>query len=168
MKPTADVVDLMMEAWQRELPGLDSSALAVVGRIFVLAQELEQRVGRVLAEFELTLGQFDILATLRRQGPTGRLTPKQLLASVMLTSGGMTSRLDGLEQLGLINRTPDPEDRRGVVIELTPKGRKKIERAAAARFAEAAQAIEPLKQAEQKALTQLLRKWLVGLDEMSA
>ena len=165
MKTSADPVDLMLDAWRRELPLLDPSALDQVGRIFVLAQRLEQRVNQVLTDHQLTLGQFDILATLRRQGPTGGLTPKQLLSSVMLTSGGMTSRLDGLAEMGLITRRPDPDDRRGVVIHLTAKGRKRIEQAAESRFAEAKAALPPLSDKELKTLTTLLHKWLIHLAE---
>jgi DNA-binding MarR family transcriptional regulator len=161
----ADTIDRMLAAWRRELPGLDPAPLAVVGRVIVLAQHLERSVEAALAAHGLTLGQFDILATLRRHGPTGGLTPTQLLRSVALSSGGMTARLTKLEARKLIVRRADPEDRRGVVVELTAKGRKVIEAAAATRFAEAADSLPPLTASEFAQLASLLRTWLAALPD---
>lgn len=157
-----DVIDRMMAAWREQLPGLNPSPLAVVGRVIVLARHLERSVGEALAPHALSLGEFDILATLRRHGPKGGLTPGQLLGSVMLSSGGMTARLDKLEAAGHIERRQDPTDRRGVVVELTTKGRKTIDTATATRFAEAAKSMPPLTAQETKTLANLLRKWLEG------
>src|SRR5829696_7736969 len=123
-----DVIDRLVAAWRDARPDLDPSPLEVVGRVIVLAQHLERSVNEALAAHGLTLGQFDILATLRRQ-PDGRLTPTQLLRSVVLSSGGMTNRLDRLEEAGWIRREADPDDRRGVVVSLTAGGRMLIDAA---------------------------------------
>ena len=120
---TADVLDRIISEWRKVLPGLDPSPLEVVGRILVLAQRLEKSVNEALETHGLTLGQFDILATLRRNSPRGELSPRELLKNVALSSGGMTARLDKLEQAGLIQRKPDPNDRRMLTIELTAEGR---------------------------------------------
>lgn len=159
-----DAIDRVLGGWRRELPGLDPAALACVGRVIVLAAHLERSVAAALAAHDLSLGQFDILATLRRHGPKGGLTPTHLLANVALSSGGMTGRLDKLEERGLVARKADPTDRRGVVVELTAKGRKVIEAAAATRFAEAEASLAPLPEADRKALTKLLRKWLAAVE----
>src|SRR5271163_4316349 len=116
-----DVIDQMNALWQRERPDLDSAPLELVGRVIVIAQYLERSVDAALEPFGLSLGQFDILATLRRQGPQGKMTPTQLMKSVMLSSGGMTNRIDRLEQARLLRREEDPSDRRGVVVGLTRK-----------------------------------------------
>ena len=134
----SDAVDQLLAAWRETRPDLDPGPLGVVGRVIVLAQHLEKSVANALSVHGLTLGQFDILATLRRHSPKGGLTPTQLLGSVMLSSGGMTSRLDTLERSEWITRKPDPNDRRGVIIDLTPKGKKLIDAATETRFAEAA------------------------------
>jgi DNA-binding MarR family transcriptional regulator len=126
----------------------------------VLAQQLERSVEAALEKHHLTLGQFDILATLRRNGPKGGLTPTQLLESVMLSSGGMTARIDMLERDGLVYRKADPKDRRKVVVELTAKGRRVIDAATATRFQEAADSLPQLTPAETKTLAGLLRRWL--------
>jgi DNA-binding MarR family transcriptional regulator len=155
-----DVVDRLLEQWKTARPDLDPSPLEVVGRVIVLAQHLERSVESALERHKLTLGQFDILATLRRHGKKGGLTPTQLLESVVLSSGGMTARLDALSDAGLISRTPSPEDRRMVLIGLTAKGRRVIDQATQTRFAEAAQSLPALSADERTALTGLLRRWL--------
>src|SRR3954454_7054851 len=107
-----DLIDRMNEQWRAARPDLDPGPLEVVGSVIVLAQYLERSVNDALAPHGLTLGQFDILATLRRR-PDGRLTPTQLMQCVMLSSSGMTNRVDRLEEADWIRREPDPEDRRG-------------------------------------------------------
>ena len=163
-----DVIDHLLVAWREARPDLDPAPLGVVGRIIVLAQHLEESVESALAKHNLTLGQFDILATLRRKGSRGGLTPSQLLESVLLSSGGMTARLDKLEAAGLILRTPDADDRRMVVIELTPKGKRVIDAATATRFAEAKESLPPLTSGEMETLAGLLRRWLAAANEGSA
>ena len=155
-----DAVDQLLAAWKDARPDLDPSPLGIVGRVIVLAQHLEKSVATALADHGITLGQFDILATLRRNGPKGGLTPTQLLGSVMLSSGGMTSRLDTLERSDWIERHPDPNDRRGVIIELTPKGRKLIDAATATRFDEASKSRPDLNAAERTKFEGMLRMWL--------
>jgi len=157
-----DFIDRMNDQWRRVRPDLDPAPLEVVGRVLILAQQLERSVNEALAAHGLTLGQFDILATLRRH-PAGRLTPTQLMRSVALSSGGMTNRLDRLEERGVIRREADPDDRRGVVVELTPKGRQLIDVATSTRFAEAKRSMPPLARGEMRQLARLLRTWIEAL-----
>ncbi len=165
MKTSPDAIDGLLGAWKTARPDLDPSPLALVGRVIVLAEHLERSVEAALAKHGLALGQFDILATLRRQGPRGALAPSQLLQSVMLSSGGMTNRLDKLEAAGWIVRRQDPDDRRGVVVELTAKGCKLIDAATATRFAEAAASLPDLSAKETQVLAGLLRRWLNGIAD---
>ena len=157
---THDVVDRLIGKWREARPDLDPSPLEIVGRVIVLAQHLERSVEAALEKHKLTLGQFDILATLRRHGKKGGLSPTQLLESVVLSSGGMTARLDALAFAGYISRKPNPDDRRMVVIELTSKGRRVIENATKTRFKEAKDSLPPLDATEMTTLTGLLRRWL--------
>src|SRR5690349_18852950 len=157
---TRDVVDRLIARWREARPDLDPSPLEVVGRVIVLAQHLERGIEVALEKHNLSLGQFDILATLRRHGKKGGLTPTQLLESVVLSSGGMTARLDALADAGYIYRKPNPADRRMVVIELTAKGRRVIDGATKTRFAEAKSSLPPLSATEMTTLTGLLRRWL--------
>ena len=155
-----DAIDSLLAAWRTARPDLDPAPLGLVGRVIVLAKKLERSVDAALEQHGLTLGQFDILATLRRNGLKGGLTPTQLLESVVLSSGGMTARLDQLAKEDLIARKADATDRRKVVVELTAKGRKLIDAATATRFEEAKRSLPPMKSAELKGLEGLLRDWL--------
>jgi DNA-binding MarR family transcriptional regulator len=157
-----DAIDSLLDAWRVARPDLDPAPLGIVGRVIVLAKTLERSVDAALEKHGLTLGQFDILATLRRNGSKGGLTPTQLLESVVLSSGGMTARLDQLAKDDLIARKADATDRRKVVVELTAKGRKLIDAATATRFEEAKRSLPPLKAAELKELESLLRTWLAA------
>ena len=159
MGAESDKVGAVVAGWRAVLPGLDPSALELVGRVLVLGQHLERSANAALARHELTLGEFDILGTLRRRG-RGGMTPTQLLRWVILTSGGMTARLTRLEERGLLARRPDPADGRGVLVELTAKGQRLIDAAAAARFAEAERSLPPMTDAERRTLSRLLVRWL--------
>src|SRR3954447_16594374 len=122
-----DGVDDILDAWRRERPDLDPSPIGIIGRVSRLARELEQRLEPVYREHGLEPGWYDVLAALRRSGPPYRLRPTEFSGALMLTSSGTTKRLDRLEHAGLITRGPDPADRRGTLITLTPKGRELID-----------------------------------------
>ena len=153
-----DGVDLILEQWGRERPELDPSPIGVIGRISRLARELEQRLERVYREQGLEPGWHDLLATLRRSGPPFRLRPTELTSALMLTSSGTTKRLDRLERAGLITRMPDPEDRRGTLITLTPAGHRLIDAATEAHLDNERRLLGALTDAEQRRLADLLRK----------
>jgi DNA-binding MarR family transcriptional regulator len=158
---SGDAVDRVIAAWLAIYPNADLNPLHLVGRIIVLADHLRQSVDDALAEHGLTLGQFDILATLRRHDSDGGMTPGRLLKNVVLSSGGLTNRLDRLERDGLIVRSRDPDDRRGVIVTLTAKGRDVIDHASATRFHEASISQPSLSDKESELLCKLLRKWLL-------
>jgi DNA-binding MarR family transcriptional regulator len=158
-----DGVDLILEQWQRERPDLDSSPIGVIGRVSRLARELEQRLEVVYREHGLESGWHDVLATLRRTGAPFRLRPTDLTDATMLTSSGTTKRLDRLEQAGLIAREPDPDDRRGTLIRLTPAGRRLIDKVTEAYLANEKRLVGALTAAERRQLADLLRKLQTGL-----
>ena len=162
MDNTSDMVDAVIADWKTVRPNLDPTPLGLVGRVLVLADQLQRNVDNALAKHGLTLGLFDILATLRRNAKKGGMTPGQLLKGIVLSSGGLTSRLDKLEAGGLIERTDDPSDRRGVVITLTSKGRRVIDSATATRFEDAKRSLPPLPQEQRDSLEDMLRVWLAS------
>jgi DNA-binding MarR family transcriptional regulator len=158
-----DGVDEILEQWRRERPDLDPSPIGVIGRISRLARELEQRLEPVYREHGLEAGWHDVLATLRRSGPPYRLRPSEFTGALMLTSSGTTKRLDRLEQAGLITREPDPQDRRGILITLTPEGIELIDALTAAHLENERRVLAGLSAAEQDRLAGLLRKLQLGL-----
>jgi len=164
--PESDGVDAIIEQWQRERPELDHSPIGVVGRISRLAREIEPRLESVYREHGLEPGWHDVLATLRRTGPDHRLRPSDFAGSLMLTSSGTTKRLDRLERAGLIERSPDPEDRRGVIITLTDAGRELIDRVTEAHLANEARILQGLSAAERDRLAALLRKLTLALPPL--
>ncbi len=162
-----DGVDVILEQWRRERPDLDTSPIGVIGRISRLAREIERRLEPVYAASGLEPGWYDVLATLRRAGPPYRLRPTDFAASLMLTSSGTTKRLDRLEAAGHITREPDPSDRRGVLIALTPQGRSLIDRATGQHMANERRILSGLTAAEQHQLAGLLRKLRITLPPLA-
>jgi DNA-binding MarR family transcriptional regulator len=161
-----DGVDAILQQWRRERPDLDTSPIGVIGRISRLAREIEQRLEPVYAASGLEPGWYDVLATLRRAGPPYRLRPTDFAASLMLTTSGTTKRLDRLEAAGHITREPDPGDRRGVLITLTPRGRRLVDKAAVKHMANEKRILSGLTPAEQRQLADLLRKLRLTLPPL--
>ena len=161
--PERDGVDTILEQWQRERPDLDSSPIGVIGRISRLARELEARLEPVYKAHGLEPGWHDVLATLRRTGPPYQLRPTEFTDALMLTSSGTTKRLDRLEHAGLITRAPDPADRRGTLITLTPKGLELIDNVTEAHLDNERKLLAALSESEQRRLADLLRKLRRGL-----
>ncbi|MCB0979630.1 MAG: MarR family transcriptional regulator [Ilumatobacteraceae bacterium] len=128
--PATDALDEILLAVREFLPEATVMGLPIVGRVLRLAQFLEQRREEQLATFGLTVADFDMLATLRRtQTGTGSVNVREFQRSLMLSSGGITKRLDRLEHAGHIERRPDPHDRRGVLVALTAAGTTLIDEA---------------------------------------
>ena len=161
---TKDIIDQLIDQWERERPDLDARPMAVVGRILRLAVHLDRRANEALKPFGLAVWGFDILATLRRFGEPYAMTPTELMKAVMLSSGAMTNRIDRLENLGLVERKPSPNDRRSFRVQLTHEGRKVIEKAIEVRFAEAEDALDGMSQRDRKQLGSLLRNILLHVD----
>jgi DNA-binding MarR family transcriptional regulator len=159
-----DHVDQIVEAWQRERPDLDVTALALLARLFRTAQLADAALSQPLAAHGLQPGWFDVLAALRRTGEPYALTPTQLLRTMMLSSGGMTKRLDRLTDAGLIERRPDPNDRRGTLVQLTGRGKATIDTLLPIHLSNEQQLLAPLSPAQQRTLDRLLRSLLAGLD----
>lgn len=158
-----DGVDVILEQWRRERPDLDTSPIGVIGRISRLSREIERRLEPVYAACGLEPGWYDVLATLRRTGPPYWLRPTDFAAALMLTASGTTKRLDRLEAAGHITREPDPSDRRGVLITLTPKGRRLVDHATVKHMANERRILSGLTAAEQRELASLLRKLTITL-----
>jgi DNA-binding MarR family transcriptional regulator len=122
-----DEVERLVAGWRQALPGVDVSPLEVLSRVTRLAQHLERQRSVVFARHDLETWTFDVLSALRRAGPPYDLSPGQLLAQTLVTSGTMTNRLNHLEQRRLVHRKPDPRDARSIRVRLTADGRRKVD-----------------------------------------
>lgn len=151
--------------WRQEMPDLDLRAMEALGRLSELALVIRRdHLVPVFAEYGLQDGEFDVLAALRRSGAPYRMTPTELYGINMLSSGGMTARLDRLETSGLIERLPNPNDRRGTLVQLSDKGRALIERALSAHSANQTRILASLSADEQDQFGALMAKLLSGLS----
>ncbi|QKD01752.1 MarR family winged helix-turn-helix transcriptional regulator [Mesorhizobium loti] len=154
-----------IEQWKRERPDLDVSPMGVLGRLNEASSLIaHDRLAPLFARFGLQAGEFDVLATLRRSGQPYALTPTALYEATMVTSGAMTNRLDRLEKAGLILRGPHPNDRRGIVVQLTEKGLALIDEALTAHVANEHEILAGLSNAEQETLALLLGKLIGSLS----
>jgi DNA-binding MarR family transcriptional regulator len=159
-----DAVDVITEQWTRERPELDRSPMAVIGRITRASALLQRELEHVFREQGLTGADFDVLATLRRSGAPYRLSPGELSRSTMVTTGGMTKRLDRLAARGLIRRESDPHDRRGLLASLTDEGRALIDRAVEDHLGNEERLLAGLSAETRTQLVELLRELLLSLD----
>ncbi|MGB7487981.1 MAG: MarR family transcriptional regulator [Phormidesmis sp.] len=161
-----DPVDKILAQWAKERPDLDVSPMGLVGRTTRLASHFRKAIGKTFAEFGLQLGEFDVLATLRRSGKPYRLSPTELFKSMMVSSGTMTNRIDRLEKAELVERIPDPGDRRGTLIHLTDKGFDLIDRAVTAHVAKEHSLLKARDPSEKEALSKLLRKLILSFEDL--
>ena len=122
-----DDVDRLIAAWQRERPDMDVAPMHVLSRISRLALHLDRARKEAFAGHDLESSEFDVLSALRRSGEPYQLSPGQLVHETLVTSGTMTNRVDRLVTKGLVERLPDPADRRGVQVRLTPSGRAAVD-----------------------------------------
>jgi len=160
-----DRAHLAAEQWREQRPDLDGFAMAVIGRLGELSQVISRdHLLPFFAEHGLQAGEFDLLATLRRAGEPYALMPTALYESAMISSGGMTSRIDRLEKAGLIERRKHPSDRRGILVALTPAGFELIDNMLTAHVANLQRVLAALSDEEKQQLHALTGKLLANLQ----
>jgi DNA-binding MarR family transcriptional regulator len=160
-----DHVDRILADWRRERPDLNTAPMGLFGRLHRAAQLSDAALETQLVSRDLQPGWFDLLAALRRAGRPYELNPTQLMRATLLSSGGTTKRLDRLAEAGLVERRPDPCDRRGVLVRLTPRGRAIIDKAVEAHVANEERLLRSLGPADRRALDDLLRRLLADLED---
>jgi DNA-binding MarR family transcriptional regulator len=154
-----DHVGRIIQQWRRERPELDVSPLGVIGRLHRLAHALDVELRALFAEAGLSDGDFDVIASLRRAGEPFALTPGELAATTMVTSGAVTKRVDRLESQGYVTRTVSTEDGRSRTIALTAKGRELIDDLFPRHVQNERRLLAGLSAVEQADLARLLEKW---------
>ena len=155
-----DNLDHIRERWAQEMPELDTSSMALIGRLQQVNKYMSQAMSQTFRRHGLTDAAFDVLATLLRSGPPYTLTPAQLLEQLLVTSGSMTSRLISLEKQGLIQRKVNAEDKRSRQVVLTKKGHGIIKRAMKRHVETQDTLLQSLSEKEKAQLTELLKRYL--------
>jgi DNA-binding MarR family transcriptional regulator len=153
-----DAVDEIVAQWSRQAPDLDVSALNVFGRLHRSYLRYQTTISAVFEQYGINMASFDVLAALRRSGPPYRMTSGQLSQSALVTAGGVTLRVDRLEQAGLVVRERDDDDRRVVYACLTDEGLQLINETAAEHFANEKDMLHGMSAQEQAQLAALLQK----------
>lgn len=155
-----DAVDKIIGQWATEKPELETKPMALIGRLLRLSKHIETKLSEFHKSYDLKMGEFDVLATLRRSGSPHRLTPSALMNTMMLTSGAMTNRLDKLESKGLIMRCHSKEDRRSVSVELSKDGYELIDDMMKHYVQIQQELVSDLSLESSKELDQYLKLWL--------
>ena len=161
---TDDQIDEVLGSWRTTSPSIDTGPLEVTGRLSRIGPLLGRRQEAVFSRFGVNRGEVGALSALRVAGPPHRLSPTRLGRGLMLSSAGVTSRIDRLERRGLVRRLPDPDDRRGVIVELTDEGAKLVDEAVIAVAESDRQLLARLEPDEITQLQGLLKKLLAGLE----
>jgi len=161
-----DWIDRIVQRWSSLDPDLDFNPYLVTGRISRISAHIARRQEEVFGRFGLNRGDVGVLSALRTAGPPHLLSPTQLFKGLMLSSAGMTSRLDRLESRGLVARQDDPGDRRGVLVQLTPKGLELVDAAVAANTAEEKDILDGMGPKDVESLGRLLRVLLSRLEDL--
>ena len=157
-----DEIDRIVRQWNRERPQLDVSATHVLQRISRIFLLQTASFAAIFDRYGINFGEFEVLAALLRSGPPYQMSPTRLVDAVVLSSGAMTNRIDRVEALGLVERLPDPSDRRGTLVALTREGRDMVDAAVVAHLANEERLLGELSASERGTLARLLRKLLVS------
>jgi DNA-binding MarR family transcriptional regulator len=165
MPDRRDAIDELLDQWRRERPDLADAlpAMGSIGRLGRFVALAGRSIDAVFASHGITTGEFDVLAALRRTGAPHVMTPTALTRTLMLSPAGMTNRLDRLEAAGHVERRADPDDRRSLLVVLTPAGRQLVDAAVSEHVANEAQLLAPLTARQQATLDSLLRTLLEPL-----
>ncbi len=163
-----DYVERFLEELKREYPNRDLAFRPIVARIMRAALYFEQALARTAASQGLKVGELLVLGALRRAGAPYCLRPTELLEGLWVTPGAVTKRIDRLIALGLVDREHDQQDRRGVIVRLTPRGRKVVDAGYDTDLQEVEhRAVSKLSATERAELARLLHKLLLALEETS-
>lgn len=158
-------VSVAIDQWRREMPELDPLPMELTARLNTVSRHLSaQYLEPFFRQRGLQPREFDVLATLRRAGAPYALTPTQLFEVLMMSSGGMTNQLDRLQKAGLIERRPNPADRRSMLVSLTDEGLALVNETVPQHVDNETRALSPLSREEQQTLNALLAKLMDHLE----
>ena len=162
---TEDIVDQLLRQWGEEHPNKDVSALGVIVRIQMLAKLLQRQTTTALAKHGLKHWEYDALSVLRRQGAPFEMAATDIARAALLTTGAMTTRIDGLESRGLVRRRRSKSDGRSIPVRLTAKGKRVVDLAIDTRIDDANQALSEISANDKKQFAAGLRDLLLHIDQ---
>jgi len=169
MKPDRDAVDGLIDQWRTQRPDLrQPEVMGIFGRFARIWAHATRAIEATLGQWGLQIGEFDVLATIRRAGPPFTIAPSQLTKWLMLSPSGITSRLDRLEKLGLIERKPSPDDRRSLLVVMTAEGKRVVDEAVTAHVENETRLLSALGATDRKALDRALRSLLRSFETPDA
>jgi DNA-binding MarR family transcriptional regulator len=135
----------------------DHQALRLWLRLLTCSQLIEREVrARLQGRFATTLPRFDLMSQLWRYA--GGLKMNELSRHLMVTGGNVTGIVDLLEKDGLVERTPEPADRRAYRVRLTKAGRKAFAEMARAHEGWIVELLDGLSRKEQAETYRLLAR----------
>ncbi len=160
-----DLIEQIINKWEATALGLNTQGTRTIGRIVRLHEIFSKKLNDNLSNYQLNIGEFNVLAALRREKAHFQLTPGQLQNVILVSSGGLSNRINRLEERGLIFRRADPDDRRGVIVQLTQAGLKLIDAVTPTHLALECQFAQALTEEEQALLANLLKKMLLAQND---
>jgi DNA-binding MarR family transcriptional regulator len=163
-REASDTIDEFVKAWRRERPDLDPSPLGILGRVQRISARLVSATEDLLEPMQIGWEAFSLIVSLRRAGKPYAMRPTDIYRQSLITSGAATNRIDRVSKLGLVRRVPDPSDRRGIIVELTPSGRALADRAIDLQFTMLDERLSALTRSERVQLSALLSKLLFSLE----
>lgn len=162
----SEILDDTIGTWRKERPDIDFEGMALFLKMSAVVQSIIERFRSDIVELGITLSEFDVLATLRRNGPKAVLTPSHIARVAMVKPSGLAHRLTQLENAGLISRSPDPADRRSALLRITPNGRRVVDRAIEILADHKNMAFSDLTERQRESLEQLLDKLIDAADNL--
>lgn len=154
-----------LETWAKERPDLNFAAMGIGLKFDIIASTTLGSASDKIADLGINIGEFDVLATLRRNGKNGVLTPTEIASAAMVSPSGLTHRLTQLEKMGHIIRQNDPNDRRSSLVRLTSQGRKVADQAIERISQHATQMVSSFSADEVEVLNAVLDKVLVVISQ---
>lgn len=158
------LIDETIQTWAEQRPDLDFASMSLSFKLTSVVRAVSDEIARQLEEKGINLGEFDVLATLRRHGRGAKLTPKEIAAATFVTPSGLTSRLARLEKMDLISRHADPSDGRGALIKITASGKRVADRGIEIVVATEDRFINELSTQMKKGLDQSMTRMIKTLD----
>jgi DNA-binding MarR family transcriptional regulator len=160
-----NLIDETIQTWAEQRPDLDFASMSLSLKLNSIVRAVSDEIASQLEGIGVNLGEFDVLATLRRHGRGAKLTPKEISAATFVTPSGLTNRLARLEKMGLISRQADPSDGRGALIKITATGKRVADRGIEIVLATEDRYINELSTQMKKDLDQSMTRLIKTLDE---